>query len=256
MRSTTAHGRDQAPPAVVYLFAEDRTGQHVREHLAGFSGVLQVDGYAGYHELTRPGRPGGPIILAFCLAHARRRFFEIFKGTGSTVAEEALLQFAAVYAIEVRIRGLTAEQRASVRQVQTKPVLEAFKGWLLQRLEQESVGSKLAEAIRYTLNHWESLTVFLADGRVEVDSNVVEREIRPIALGRRNALFSGSPRGAEAWAILASLVNTAKLHDLDPQTYLGDVLEKMVSGQIKVNALGELLPWRWKEARAAAKLAA
>jgi transposase len=98
--------------------------------------------------------------------------------------------------------------------------------------------------------------VFLNDGRVEVDSNVVERRIRPIALGRRNALFSGSPRGAEAWAILASIINTAKLHELDPQTYLADVLENIVSGQIKVNALHKLLPWRWKEARAARQAAA
>jgi hypothetical protein len=123
-------------------------------------------------------------------------------------------------------------------------------------LEEESARSKLAEAIRYTLSHWEGLTVFLADGRVEVDTNVVEREIRPIALGRRNALFSGSARGAEAWAVLASLINTAKLHELDPQTYLTDALEKIVSGQTKVNALDGLLPWRWKEARATQQAAA
>jgi transposase len=151
---------------------------------------------------------------------------------------------------------MAAAERVSVRQAQTKPILESFKTWLLQRLEEESAKSKLAEAIRYTLNHWDGLTVFLADGRVEADTNVVEREIRPIVLGRRNALFSGSPRGAEAWAILASLINTCKLHDLDPQTYLTDVLEKIVSGQTKVNALHELLPWKWKEAQAARQAAA
>ena len=101
------------------------------------------------------------------------------------------------------------------------------------------------------INHWDGLLVFLADGRVEVDSNVVERTMRPIALGRRNALFAGSQRGAEAWAILASIINTAKLHELDPQIYLTDVLERIVSGQTKVNALPELLPWKWKAARAA-----
>ena len=121
----------------------------------------------------------------------------------------------------------------------------------MQRLAEESAKSKFADAIRYTLNHWEGLTVFLADGRVEVDSNVVERTIRPIALGRRNALFAGSARGAEAWAILASIVNSAKLQELDPQTYLGDVLERIVSGRTKVNALHELLPWAWKAARTA-----
>lgn len=240
-----------APPAVVYIFAEDRKGQHVHEHLSGFSGVLQVDGYAGYHELTKPNRPGGAVTLAFCLAHARRRFFEIYQSSKSSVAGEALRRIGAVYEIEERIRGLTAAERVAARQAETKPILEAFKAWLMQRLEEESAKSNLAEAIRYTLGHWQGLTVFLTDGRVEVDTNVVERTMRSIALGRRNSLFAGSTRGAEAWAILASMVNTAKLHELDPQTYLADVLDKIVSGQTKVNALHELLPWTWKAAQAA-----
>jgi len=240
-----------APPAVVYIFAEDRKGRHVHEHLTGFSGVLQVDGYAGYHELTKPNRPGGAITLAFCLAHARRQFFEIYRTSKSSVAMEALQWIRTVYEIEDRIRGLTAAERVKVRQAETRPILEAFKTWLMQRLAEESAKSELAKAIRYTLGHWDGLIVFLADGRVEVDSNVVERTIRPIAQGRRNALFAGSTRGAEAWAILASIVNTAKLHELDPQTYIADVLERIVSGQTKVNALHELLPWVWKAARAA-----
>ena len=198
-----------AQPAVVYLFAEDRKGQHVHEHLAGFRGVLQVDAYAGYNRLTKPDRPGGPITLAFCLAHARRKFWEIYKASGSAGAEAALRQIQAVYAIEERIRGLTAAERVAVRQAETKPLLAAFKTWLLQRLAEESKKSNLTKAIRYSLGHWQGLTRFLTDGRVEVNSNVVERTIRPIALGRRNALFAGSPRGAQAWAILASLVNTA-----------------------------------------------
>jgi transposase len=239
-----------APPAVVYLFAEDRKGQHVHEHLAGFSGVLQVDGYAGYLGLTKPDRPGGVIQLAFCLAHARRKFFEIYQDSGSTVALEALQRVGAVYQIEERVRGLTAPERAAVRQTETRPILEAFKAWLMLRLEEESAKSTLAQAIRYTLGHWKGLTVFLTDGRVEVDSNVVERTIRPICLGRRNAPFAGSARGAEAWAIHASLINTCKLHEIDPHTYLADVLERIVSGQTRANALHELLPWEWKAARA------
>lgn len=245
-----------AQPAVVYLFAEDRKGQHVHEHLSGFSGVLQVDGYAGYRRLTKPDRPGGAITLAFCLAHARRKFFEIYETSQSTIAAEALQQIRAVYEIEARIRGLPAVERVRIRQAETKPALDAFKAWLMLRLAEGSAKSNLAEAIRYTLGHWDGLMVFLTDGRVEVDSNVVEREIRPIALGRRNALFAGSVRGAEAWAILASIVNTAKLHDLDPQSYLADVLERVVSGQTKVNALHALLPWAWKAQRAAMGTAA
>jgi transposase len=238
-----------APPAVVYLFAENRKGRHVHEHLTGFNGVLQVDGYAGYHELAKPNRPGGAVTLAYCLAHARRQFFEVYQKSQSSVAAEALQRIGMVYQIEERVRGLTAAERGIVRQSETKPIFEAFKIWLMQRLAEESAKSDLAKAMKYTLNHWNGLTVFLTDGRVEIDSNIVERTIRPIALGRRNALFAGSTRGAEAWAILASIINTAKLHELDPQTYLADVLEKIVSGQTKVNSLHELLPWAWKEAR-------
>ena len=245
-----------APPAVVYLFAENRKGRHVHEHLTGFSGVLQVDGYAGYRELTRPSRPGGAVTLAYCLAHARRQFFEVYQKSQSSVAAVALQRIGAVYQIEERVRGLTSAQRGIVRQSETKPILEAFKIWLMQRLAEGSAKSDLAKAIKYTLNHWNGLTVFLTDGRVEVDSNIVERTIRPIALGRRNALFAGSSRGAEAWAILSSIINTAKLHELDPQTYLADVLEKIVSGQTTLNRLHELLPWTWKATRAEQSVAA
>jgi transposase len=171
-----------APPAVVYLFAENRKGQHVHEHLTEFSGVLQVDGYTGYRELTKPNRPGGAITLAYCLAHARRQFFEIYRTSKSSVAAEALLWIQRVYEIEENVRGLTAAERVVARQATTKPILEAFRNWLMQRLAEESTKSKLADAIRYTLNHWDGLTVFLTDGRVEVDSNVVERTIRPIAM--------------------------------------------------------------------------
>jgi transposase len=244
------------PPAVVYLYAEDRKGQHVDEHLAGKSCVLQVDGYAGYNRLTKRSRAGGPVTLAFCLAHARRKFFEVHKATDCPVAAEALQRIAEIYRIEKQIRGTSPEARVAVRQAETLPLLEAFKPWLLDRMLEISAKSTLAKAIRYTLGHWTGLCVFLNDGRVEVDSNIVERSIRPIALGRKNALFAGSAGGAESWAILASLINTAKLHDLDPQTYLTDVLERMVSGATKANALSELLPWTWKAALAQPAIAA
>ena len=236
-----------APPAVVYLYAEDRKGRHVHEHLAGFSGVLQVDAYAGYHRLTRPGRAGGPITLAFCLAHARRKFFEIHKATACPISAEALQRFGAIYAIEARVRDSSAAERLRVRQAETRILFDALKPWLMDRLAETSAKSALAKAIRYALGHWSGLGVFLTDGRVEVDNNTVERTIRPIGLGRKNALFAGSAGGGESWAILASLINTAKLHDIDPQTYLADVLERIVSGQTKINALHELLPWHWKK---------
>ena len=236
-------------PAFVYLYAADRRGQHVQQHLAGFHGVLQVDGYAGYNKLAAPSRPGGAITLAYCLAHVRREFFDEHKKTLGSVAEEALRRIGEVYAIEAQIRGLPADARVAIRQVETKPLMVALKRWLMDRLAEISAKSTLAMAIRYTLGLWEGLTVFLNDGRVEVDNNTVERGIRPIPLGRKNSLFAGSNAGGERWAILASLINTAKLHGLDPQTYLADVLDRIVSGRTKANALRELLPWAWKAAQ-------
>ena len=138
-----------------------------------------------------------------------------------------------------------------MRQAETRALFDALKPWLMDRLSEISAKSTLAKAIRYTLGHWNGLGVFLTDGRVEVDNNTVERTIRAIGLGRKNSLFAGSATGGENWAILASLINTAKLHELDPQTYLADVLERIVSGRTKVNALHELLPWEWKVGRAA-----
>src|SRR5580692_5164895 len=243
-----------APPVLVYLYAPDRRGSHLEDHLGSFHGVLQVDGYSGYDKLARPGRPAGAIKLAYCLAHARREFFDVHKQTKDVIAEEALRRISEIYVVEARIRGRAASDRAAVRQAETKPLMEALWSWLMERLEAISAKSSLASAIRYTLGHWKGLTLFLSDGRVEVDNNTVERGIRPIPLGRKNSLFAGSDSGGERWAILASLINTAKLHDIDPQTYLADVLDCIVSGRTKVNALRELLPWEWKAAREAAAI--
>ena len=233
-------------PAVVYLYADDRRAEHVKEHLKRFHGVLQVDAYDGYDRLANPNRPGGAITLAYCLAHARREFFDVHKQTADPVAAEALRRIGEVYAIEARIRGRPAEERAAVRQAETKPLMTALWSWLMERLGEISVKSSLAGAIRYMLGHWAGLTVFLSDGRVEVDNNTVERSIRPIPLGRKNALFAGSSSGGERWAVLASLINTCKLYAIDPQTYLADVLDRIVTGRTKANALRELLPWNWR----------
>ena len=245
-----------SPPAVIYRYAEDRRGRHIDAHLGGFRGVLQVDAYAGYIDLTRPSRPDGPITLAYCLAHARRGFFDVHKQTKDPIAAEALRRIGEIYAIEANIRGRSAEQRVAVRQAETRPLMASLWSWLIERLEGISAKSSLAAAIRYTVGHWQGLTVFLIDGRVEVDNNTAERCIRPIPLGRKNTLFAGSHTGGERWAVLASLINTAKMHGLDPQTYLADVLDRIVSGRTKVNALSELLPWHWKAARAAPEAAA
>jgi hypothetical protein len=215
--------------------------------LRGFSGILQVDGYAAYKALARGH--GGAIQLAFCVAHARRKFVEVYKTMQSPFAREVIERLQAVYAIEAEIRGSSAERRLAARSTRTAPLMEALRTRLTAMVGQLFSQSKLTEAINYALNHWDGLTLFLRDGRVEVDTNTVERSMRPIAMGRRNSLFSGSEGGAESWAILASLVNTAKLHELDPQAYLADVLERIVSGRTKSHQLHELLAWNWKAAR-------
>src|SRR3954466_10686452 len=195
------------PPAVVFLYAEDRKGEHPAAHLAGFRGVLQVDGYGGFESLLED-RPAGEVRLAFCWAHCRRRFYEIHQATGSPLAEEALRRIGELYKVEAEIRGRPAAERRATRQERSKPIIEALHAWLTIQLERVSGRSTLAEAIRYVLRHWQGLVLFLEDGRLELDTNTVERAIRPISLGRKNALFAGSDGGARHWAIVASLVAT------------------------------------------------
>src|SRR5215212_86516 len=241
----------KTPPAVVFLYAEDRKGEHPAAHLVGFQGILQVDGYGGFKRLLE-NRPPGGIRLAFCWAHCRRRFYEIEQATGSPLAEEALRRIRELYVIEAEVRGRPAEDRRATRQERSKPIVEALNGWLAAQLARVSGKSGLAEAIRYALRHWKGLVLFLEDGRLELDTNVIERAIRPIALGRKNALFAGSDGGARHWAVVASLVATAKVNGVEPQAWLTDVLERMVSGRTKAHELEQLLPWAWKTERLAA----
>ena len=236
-----------APPAVAYIYAEGRSMADLASQVQGFEGILQVDGYGSYKGLARRHPQ---IQLAFCLAHARRKFVAVYKATHAPLARDVIAALSEVYAIEARIRGRSAAERRAVRQAETKPIMEALKARLMTALAELPSRSSLVEAIKYMLGHWAGLTLFLEDGRIEVDTNTVERTMRPIALGRKNALFAGSESGARTWAILASLINTAKLNDLDPQTYLADVLERMISGRTPVNRLDELLAWNWKAARA------
>jgi hypothetical protein len=240
---------------VVYLFAEDRKGAHPAAHLAEFQGVLQVDGYGGFKSLLE-NRPPGAIRLAFCWAHCRRRFYEIHQATGSPLAAEALRRIGELYAIEAEIRGHPAEIRCAARQERSKPVVDTLYTWLTAQLERVSGKSGLAEAIRYALRHWTGLVLFLDDGRLELDNNTVERAIRPIALGRKNALFAGSDGGARHWAIVASLVASASLNGVEPLAWLTDVLERMVSGRTKAHELARLLPWNWQAERLAATVSA
>jgi transposase len=243
------------PPGVAYTYAPGRGGEHAMALLAGYSGIIQCDGYAVYEQLAKPARHDGRMTLAFCWLHWRREFFDIDKGGAAPIAHEALERIAALYAIESRIRARSAEERRAVRQAETKPLVEKFKAWLENRLLAASEKSTIAEAIRYGLTRWDGFVRFLDDGRIEMDTNCVERAMRPIALNRKNSLFAGHDEGAVNWACLASLIETAKLHGIDPQTYLADILAKLVNGW-PVHNIDALLPWAWAKQRATSTLAA
>src|ERR1700720_4776058 len=233
------------PPAAVYFYSPDRKAERPAAHLQDFRGVLQVDGYAGFERLTVPG----DIVLAACWAHARRKFYDLHEATGSPIAAEALRRIAELYAIERSIQGRTADARRHVRNTSSRPLIKMMKPWLEMELGRVPPAGPLAEAIRYTLARWPSLTRFLEDGRIELDNNTVERDIRPIALGRKNHLFAGSDGGAARWAVVASLLTSAKLNRVEPFPYLKDVLERTSNGQ-PMNKLGILLPWNERSSNA------
>jgi transposase len=226
----------QAPPAVLYCYSPDRKGEHPRKHLAGFSGILQADGYAGYAGLYDRG-----VIEAACWAHARRKFFDVHAATQSPLAAEALQRIAALYRIETIVRGQPADVRLATRGVKSAPLFTDLKAWLEKTQARISGKSDLAGAIRYTLTRWEALTLVLRDGRTCIDNNAAERSMRPMCLGRKNWLFAGSDSGGERAAAAYSLIETAKLNGLDPEHYLRQVLTKIADHPVK--RVDELLPW-------------
>jgi transposase len=226
------------PPGVAYVYAPDRKAERPITHLAGFKGILQVDGYGGYRVLAERG----DVQLALCWSHVRRRFYELAAAGPAPIASEALDRIAALYAIEKEIRGHSADERRAMRQDRSRPIVDNLEPWLRAKLALISQKTKLAEAIRYTLSRWDGLTRFIDNGRIEIDSNVVERSIRPIALNRKNALFAGSDGGGEHWAVIASLIETCKLNGVDPQAYLTDVITRIVNGHPN-SRIDELLPW-------------
>ncbi|MER8873162.1 IS66 family transposase [Mesorhizobium sp. M0814] len=222
------------PPGVAYVYAPDRKAERPIAHLAGFSGILQVDGYGGYRVLADKS----DVTLAFCWAHVRRRFYELAAAGPAPIASEALRRIADLYKIEDDIRGRSANERRAMRQDKSRAIVIDLEPWLREKLGLISQKTKLAEAIRYTLSRWEGLSRFLDDGRIEIDSNTVERSIR------KNALFAGSDGGAEHWAVIASLIETCKLNDVEPLGYLADVLSRIVNGHPN-SQIDDLLPWAY-----------
>jgi transposase len=255
-----AYVRDQrpwsgpAPPGVVYKFAPDWKEDHVHHHLRQTSGILQADAYKGYAKLYAP-TPDGTVRFkeAACWAHLRRDFHDLWTGTKSSIAREALDRIGQLYDIERGIAGESADARLAARQIHSRPKVLAFHAWAEQQLTRIPAKSDLAQAFRYALGRWPAFCLFLEDGRVSIDNNAAERALRPIGIGRKNWLFAGADTGAETLARAMTIIETAKLNGLDPQAYLADVLDRI--NDHKINRLDELLPWNWTPIAAVAKAA-
>jgi transposase len=233
------------PPAVVYSYAPGRGHTHANALLGGYRGILQCDGYAAYKKFGGSKSAEPSVTLAFCWSHVRRGFYDLAK-TKAPIAVEALQRIAALYEIEARIRGHDAAERLTVRRAESKPLVAELRVWFEAQIAKLPARGPTAEAIRYALNHWVGLERFLEDGRIELDTNSVERAMRPIALSRKNSLFAGSDEGAEHWACLASLVETCKLNRVNPQVYFTDLLTRLVNGWPQ-NSIDELMPWHWAD---------
>ena len=203
-----------------------------------------MDGYAGFTSLVE-ARKDASIKLAFCWAHARRPFYEFFTSTQSPLAAEVLARIAKLYEIEAGIRGQPPDVRQGVRQLRSRPLVEDLHLWLQDHVSRVPGWSDLAKAMRYALRHWEGLILYLDDGRLEMDTNVVERAIRPVTITRKNSLFAGSDAGARRWAIANTLIQSCKLNGVEPLAYLTDVLQRIISRRTKNHELHALLPWNW-----------
>lgn len=236
--------RSACQPLVVYDYRGSRAGEHAREFLRGWSGTLVVDDFSGYKALFA----GGAIREAGCWAHARRKFFEAHKLTGSALAAQALERIGELYRIEQDIRDLDPEERLRRRRQDAQPRLDALHAWLIEQRPKLAKADATARAIDYALGRWTALGVFADDHRVPIDNNAAERAVRPIALGRKNWLFVGSRQAGERAAALMTLIESAKLCGLDPWAYLKDVFTKLPTWPN--SRLGELLPHHWSTAAA------
>jgi transposase len=253
------------PPAALFHYSRDRSGEHPEKHLAGFSGILQADAYAGYNRLYDPGRAPGPLAEALCWSHARRKFFALAdiastatkRAQGAVIsplAFEAVKRIDALFDIEREINGMTAPERLAVRAERSAPLLADLEAWMRAERARLSRHAPVAKAIDYMLKRWPGFTRFLEDGRICLTNNAAERALRGIALGRKSWLFAGSDRGGDRAAFMYTLIVTAKMNQVDPQAWLADLLARIAEHPSR--RLDELLPWNWKTAQLADTLAA
>ncbi len=240
------YARDERPwggpaaPAAWYRFSGDRRGEHPKDHLVRFRGFMHADGYAGFEDLYR----SGAIREVACMAHVRRKFVDVHRAQASPIAEEAIRRIARLYAVEKQARGSPPERRVALRQAAAAPVFHDLEAWLREQLPRISGKSPLAATIRYALARMEPMRAYLDNGILELDNNTAEREMRAIALGRKNYLFVGSEAGGKAAAIAYTLIETAKLNDVDPEAWLADAIAR--TPDYRITRIDELLPWHWK----------
>lgn len=241
LRDGRTHG-STAPPAVFYRYSPDRKGEHPRAHLAGFTGFLQADGYAGFGPLYADAedRPAAVTEVA-CWAHVRRKFHDVHLATASPLAAEALERIGCLFGIERDVNGKSPDDRRQARETRARPLFDDLAIFLDGALCKISGKSELAAAIRYARSRWVALSRYLDDGRLEMSNNAAERAIRPLTLGRKNWIFAGADAGGDRAAAIYTLVETAKLNGLDPEAYLRDVIGRIADHPI--NRIVDLLPW-------------
>jgi transposase len=234
-----------APPGVVFHYRPGRKGEYAAEILEGFNGTIQVDAYGGYSHLATSDRVGGdPLKLAFCWAHGRRKLIKATPKSGSPIVDEALLRIAALYKIEDSIRGSDPDHRRAVRQDLSLPLVDAFFTWLAAQAKRLSRKSDLGKALAYMLTRQDGFRLFLDDGHVDIDSNLVENAIRRPAMNRRNALFAGHDEGGRNWARFASLIGTCKMNGVEPYAYLCDLFTRLANGHLAKD-IDALMPWAY-----------
>jgi transposase len=257
------------PPAALFHYSRDRSGEHAEAHLTDYDGLFQADAFGGYNRLFEAEREPGPLREAFCWAHSRRKFFQLAdiraaaerKAKGgsqaafiSPLALEAVRRIDALFDIEREINGLSAVERLAARAEQSAPLVAELEVWMRRERAKLSRHAPVARAMDYMLKRWEGFARFLEDGRICLTNNAAERALRGLALGRKSWLFAGSDRGGDRAAAMYTLIVTAKMNDIDPQAWLADVLARIA--EHPAQRLDELLPWNWKKTSAAKNLGA